>query len=108
MPSDYFAQGMSFKGEPWILHLALPDEVEKFSRANLIVPLTRPSLWSELRLLTPLWPEGDEDAKKKFCERFKSALKPDKRYSAEMERARALASSPYMKSLYDSLMVMHA
>ena len=102
--TDYFAQGMSFKGLPWLIHLALPDSSPVFSKANILVPLSRPSLWSELKLLTPLWPDGDEEAKAKFITKVRNALKPNVDYKAEMDRAKELARGDKMKKLYKELM----
>ena len=93
---------MSFKNDPWMLHLALPDKKSYFSRANLIVPLTRPSKWSQLKLLCRLW--KDEEGKQEYIKQFAKAIRPDPAYVAEMAEARRLASSEEMKSLYHQLM----
>jgi hypothetical protein len=94
--TDFFAQGMSFRGDPWLLHLSLPDEGKKFTRANLLIPISRPSLWSQLKLLTPLWPFGK---KREFIEAVRKALKPDPDLLKEMERAEAIATGETMQQL---------
>ncbi len=57
-----------------------------------------------MRLLTPLWPEGDFTARALYCDRVKAALKTDNRYTAEMRQAQALADGPDTRALYASLM----
>jgi hypothetical protein len=102
--TDYFAQGMSFRGAPWLLHLSLPDNRAVFSRANLLIPLSRPSLWSQLKLLTPLWPPDKPSAKDKYLKAVMEALKPDEEYLAEMARANECAVSDYMTRLREAVM----
>ena len=102
MCADYYAQGMSFKGDPWLLHLALPDNRRSFSRANIIVPLTRPSKWSQLKLLSPLW--TDAKGKAAYVTQFMSALKVHEGYVAEMKLANSLAKSEEMRQRYLDLM----
>jgi hypothetical protein len=102
--TDYFAQGMSFKGKPWLIHLTLPDKHPSFDRANILVPLSRPSRWSELKLITPLWPQGDSKAREKFINKVHQALKPSLDYKEEMKRAKALATGREMRALYLKIM----
>ncbi len=102
MVADFYAQGMSFKGDPWMIHLALPDNMPKFDRANIIVPLTRPSKWSQLKLLCRLW--KDDKGKADYITKFAKAIKPCPNYVAEMLEARRLAVTPEMQILYQDLM----
>ncbi len=114
--ADYFAQGVSFKGDPWLMHLSLPKS-GKLSQANILVPFTRPSLWSQKNLLAPLWPEGDYIAKRKFVAAVHNAFDPQSparraahnEYLTEMARMRVLAACPTMAALHLHLMgkLMH-
>lgn len=89
--TDYFSQGMSFKGEPYLLHIT-PPPTGKLLRANLLVPVSRPSVYSQLRLLAPLWPPGDGAARARVVDRVHRALAVDPHYKAEMNRLRSLAA----------------
>ena len=59
--TDYWAQGVSFKDDCWICHLAPPPD-GFFQRASLFVALTRYGKWSHVKTLTPLWPADADDA----------------------------------------------
>jgi hypothetical protein len=59
--TDCWAQGMSFRGEPFLLHLSIPPTAN-ISRANLLVAISRCSSWEELHLLVQLWPRGESVA----------------------------------------------
>jgi hypothetical protein len=83
--TDYYAQGASFRGDPHFLHLGVGDH-QGFKRGNLLVPISRPAVLSDVVILSPLWPNGDYNARQKVIQQFKSALKPDPDYQAEMER----------------------
>lgn len=83
--TDYFAQGASFRGDPHFLHLGVGGK-QGFKRGNLLVPISRPAVLSDVVILSPLWTPGDHNARKKVIDQFKSALKPDPDYKAEMER----------------------
>ena len=88
--TDYFAQGVSFRGEPHLLHLNVPPD-GKMTRANLLVPVSRPSLYSQLHLLTPMWPHGDLAARAKVIRKVHEALKPNAHLQMETARLQALA-----------------
>jgi hypothetical protein len=95
------------------MHLSLPNN-GKLSQANILVPFTRPSVWSQIKLLAPLWPEGDYLAKQKFVATVLSAFNPPPKatakrmlhneYLTEMARMHDLAANPTMTALYLSLM----
>ncbi len=88
--TDYFAQGVSFRGEPHLLHLNVPPN-GKMTRANLLVPVSRPSLYSQLHLLAPLWPHGDLAARAKLIGKVHEALKPNRHLQMETARLQELA-----------------
>lgn len=92
--TDFFAQGVSFRGEPHMLHLNIPPDGH-LSRANILVPVSRPSLFSQLHLLAPLWPDGDLAARSKVIMKVHSALKPNPHHVAEMDRLRELAKKTH-------------
>jgi hypothetical protein len=83
--TDCFAQGMSFRGAPYVLHMNIPPD-GKLNRANLLVPVSRPSLYSQLHLLAPLWPPNDMAARSAVIRKVHAVLKPDPHLVAEMER----------------------
>ena len=56
------------------------------------MPVSRPSVYSQLRLLAPLWPPGDGAARAKVVDRVHRALAVDPHYKAEMSRLRSLAA----------------
>jgi hypothetical protein len=82
---------VSFKRDPWLLHLTPPDK-GSLTRPNVLVPCTRPSLWSELHLLAPLWPHDNEAKRQEVIAFFCKLLQPDPDYVAEMQRLRLLAA----------------
>lgn len=83
--TDYYAQGVSFRGDPHFLHLSVSQR-EGYRRANLLVPISRPAVLSDVILLHPLWPPGDQAARHRIVRKFKTALQPDEDYDAEMVR----------------------
>lgn len=90
--TDVFAQGMSFRGAPYVLHLNIPPD-GKLHRANLLVPISRPSLFSQLHLLAPLYSVGDKATRSSVIQKVYNTLKPDPHLVAEMQRLRALAGA---------------
>jgi len=62
------------------------DKKQGYLKANILVPISRPAKFSDLVLLTPLWPNGDMLARKKFLEKFHRCLQHTPDYRAEMER----------------------
>ena len=83
--TDYYAQGASFRGDPHFLHLNIA-QTQGYRRANLLVPISRPAVLSDVVLLQPLWQPGDQAARHRIVRKIQTALKPDKDYKAEMER----------------------
>ena len=60
------------------------------TKANILVPLSRPSLWSRVKLLRPLWPPGDMVARAACIRKYRTALQPQPDFVKEMARLRAL------------------
>lgn len=60
------------------------------TKANILVPLSRPSLWSRVLLLRPLWPPGDHAARAACIQKYRTALQPQQDFVKEMKRLRAL------------------
>lgn len=56
--TDYYCQGASFKKDPWLSHLSVPP-TGPLSRASLYVVTSWHAEWGDVRLLTPLWVEGE-------------------------------------------------
>lgn len=100
--TDFFAQGVSFRGDPHFLHLGV-SEKQGYRRANLLVPISRPAVLSDVVLLHPLWPRGDHTARLNIIRLFKKALTPDPDYESEMERLQQLHSNT-VSTHYSSLM----
>lgn len=90
--TDYFAQGVSFKKAIWLLHLKPPSS-GKMSKANLLVPITRPSLFSDLWLLAPLY--TNEVERLEVIRRYKLALKPNDHYIVEMKKLELMSEESY-------------
>ena len=89
--TDYFVQGMSFKSDPWALHLN-PPPTGKLTRASVVVPLTRYGSWDHVKLLQPLWPRGDAKARDRVIRRFHALLQSNDDFVAEMARLHELAA----------------
>lgn len=100
--TDYFAQGVSFRGEPHFLHLNLPPR-QSFKRANLLVPVSRPAKLSDVVLLQPLWQAGDLKERDRVIEMISNALKRDPDLTAELDRLESKADQTRDK-FYVSLM----
>lgn len=81
--TDFFSQGMSFQpNKPYLLHLTLPPG--PFTKANLLVPISRPRSLDDLHLLTPLWRTAQE--RLKVIDRVFAAFKANEDMSAEYDR----------------------
>lgn len=100
--TDYFAQGVSFRGDPHFLHLNLPPR-QTFKRANLLVPVSRPAKLSDVVLLQPLWKTGDVSERERVIKMISGALKFDPDYTAEMDRLQQKATET-RDALYPTLM----
>jgi hypothetical protein len=82
--TDYFSQGMSFeKDKPYLLHLTLPPK-EKITKANILVPISRPRSLDQLHLLTPLWTTVTE--RHIVIDRVYAAFKPSEDFLTEYKR----------------------
>ncbi len=96
--TDYFAQGMSFRGKPNLLHITPPPGAgNHYNRGNLLVTVSRPSLKSELNLLTPMWRPGDDDDKQRVIKSVMDALTPSDNYLAEKARLQSLSMATWDK-----------
>ena len=83
---------VSFKDESWLIDLAVPGTGKShLNKANILVPLSRPSVWSRVKLLRPLWNPGDTFKKDRVIKAYMQALKPSPDFVKEMRRLRALA-----------------
>lgn len=100
--TDYFAQGVSFRGDPHFLHLNLPPR-QTFKRANLLVPVSRPAKLSDVVLLQPLWKAGDLAERERVIRMISGAMKFDPDYTAELDRLQQKADET-RDALYASLM----
>jgi hypothetical protein len=94
--TDFFAQGCSFRGQPHLVHITPPPgRGQRLNQGNLLVPISRPSLWSELKLLSPLWQPGDEAGKARVLAVVKKALIPSPDYLAEKKQLQDLHDYTY-------------
>ena len=84
---------VSFKDESWLIDLTPPFDKSHLTKANILVPLSRPSLWSRVKLLRPLWPAGDDAARGECINKFMSAMKPNADFIIEMKRLKDLAQA---------------
>lgn len=82
--TDYFVQGTSFKQERWLLHMNPPSR--GFSRATLLVMLTRYRSLDDIFLVCPLWPAVDMQAREAVITKFHEAVRVDSDLLAEMKR----------------------
>ena len=92
--TDFYAQGVSFKKDPFFCHINPPPD-SSIRRANILVPVSRPSLWDALHLVAPLWPKGDVQERKRVIQAFMRAVKPRPEYVKEMARLHDLASATW-------------
>jgi hypothetical protein len=81
---------MSFKDDPWLLHLE-PPPTGVFARASILVPITRYASMAKLHLLTPLWPVGNAKRRIEVINAFHKAMRTDRDQVAEMARLMHLA-----------------
>jgi hypothetical protein len=104
--TDYYAQGASWKGDPYLLHLKLPppgkkiDEVNgkaakenmgsSFKAGNLRVPLTRAGDMDGINLVAPMWRPGDDVEEARVVDNIYRALLPSEDYIAENARMKVL------------------
>ena len=77
--TDYYCQGASFKKDPWLSHLSVPP-TGPLSRASLYVVTSWHAEWGDVRLLTPLWVEGERgwsEQRRKVIDTFHKAARMD-------------------------------
>jgi len=84
--TDYYSQGMSFKGDPYFLHLGTGNT--PLTAGNFRVPMTRSSTIEEVFLLAAPW--GNQAEKVAFRDKFIKAFKPDEILKLELQRLRNL------------------
>jgi hypothetical protein len=103
--TDYYAQGQSFKGAPHFLHLHV-DKGSPWTKANLLVPISRAATWSDVKLAHPLWNAGDNDKRAAIIKSMSNALAPKPAYVAELARLEECHQNTY-NVFYDNLMNAH-
>lgn len=86
--TDYYCQGASFKNDCWFLHLTPP--AQHFSRASVLVALTRFASWSKVKSIAPVYDPRIKGSKDKVIRRFLSAAAMDPMLSSELARLREL------------------
>lgn len=95
--TDYFAQGMNFRNDCWLLHLT-PPPTGAFDRASLLVMLTRYSSMDDVKLLTPLWPTGNAAARKRVIQSFYKASQMDVDLVHELARLKHASAQTRAKN----------
>jgi hypothetical protein len=103
--TDYYAQGQSFKGAPHFLHFHV-DKGSPWTKANLLVPISRAATWSDVKLAHPLWNAGDSDKRAAIIKSMSNALAPKPAYVAELARLQECHQNTY-NMFYDNLMNAH-
>ena len=98
--TDYYTQGMSFLDEEFLLHIT-PPPGGPMSKANILVPLSRPQTLDRVHLLTPFWDKNDSKAKAYAIDRVHKALKTNYHLKAEMKRLRE--KDEITKTWYENL-----
>jgi hypothetical protein len=88
--TDFFAQGMSFRGDPFLMDLR-PPPTGRFVAGSIRVAVTRPSSMADLHLLAPLYPPGDMPARAVVVNQYMRALAPNTPYNNEMVRLASVA-----------------
>jgi hypothetical protein len=95
--TDYYSQGLSFKGQPTFLHLGI--DKGRYSRGNFLVPLSRPACIEDVVLLQPLWGPEDRAGQEAFLRKFKTAIQPNQENENEMIRYAAVMNDTVAKHL---------
>ena len=108
--TDYYAQGLSFRNDPWLAHLRVPDDNGPLQRASVLVTLTRFADWDRVLAWTPLWPPtATQDDIRKVVDAFHRASRPSADLLAEVQRLTELADHtratypPHLQRLVDEL-----
>lgn len=93
--TDYYCQGASFKNDCWFLHLTPPSQ--HFSRASVLVALTRFASWSKVKSIAPVYDPRVKDSKDKVIKRFMSAATMDPMLTSELSRLKDLSTKTEAK-----------
>jgi hypothetical protein len=89
--TDYYAQGLSFRGDAWLAHLCVPER-GALQRASVLVTLTRFADWDRVLAWTPLWqPTATSDDIRAVVDAFHRASRPSPDLLAEVRRLNDLA-----------------
>lgn len=102
--TDYFCQGASFKDACWFVHLAPPPG--KFSRASVLVALTRFAAWSRIKSIAPLYDPDKPGDKENVVQRFINAARMEPSLARELQRLHVQAqrtARKYAQSVADLL-----
>jgi hypothetical protein len=93
--TDYYCQGANFKKDPWLSHLSVPP-TGPLSRASLYVVTSRHAEWGDVRLLTPLWVEGERgwsEQRRRVIDTFHKAAHMEDSLRLDLLRLRAQAAT---------------
>jgi hypothetical protein len=88
--TDFFSQGMSFRGDPFLMDLR-PPPTGRFVAGSIRVAVTRPSSMADLHLLAPLYPPGDMQARAVVVNQYMRTLAQNTPYNDEMTRLAIVA-----------------
>jgi hypothetical protein len=83
--TDYFAEGLSFGSYPWLTHLGKPDHGH-LERASVLVTLTRHRDWDAVLPWSPLWKNGDVEARAEVIKAFERVARPSADLAADLRR----------------------
>jgi hypothetical protein len=83
--TDFYAEGMTFGNVPHLLSLNVGPK-QGYQRANILVPVSRHSVMSEMHLVAPLWPPHDDTRRRRIVDAFVHMLKPDDDYEHDIDR----------------------
>jgi len=90
--TDFYCQGMNFRQQCWLAHLCPPTDGGGLKRASVFVVISRWGRWEDVRLIVPLWPEGDMAERARVIQAFMHAACLEPELAAEMRRLKALAA----------------
>lgn len=83
--TDFFAQGLSFKEQVWLIHINPPPD-NFMKRPSLLVPISRHPRVSAIHMLAALWPENDEKEKEKTIKEIVKKARVSDDLAAELRR----------------------
>lgn len=81
--TDYYAQGQSFGLDPWLAHLAKPDDGRLY-RASVLVTLTRFRDWDAVLPWAPLWQTPQQ--RSSIIDAFQAVARPTPDLRADLQR----------------------